>query len=245
MKLYSVVRAVKSSPTTPRLLAYGFGFVVGLPTGVWLTKRYLETQFEHILEKEIEETKNYYRTLYKTDIPTPSDHPGVAKAVEEEYEEIVEEKYKSERNVTDRQPHSDWFRDVAPELQDEDVVMTVVNPSSEIPPYLIEGEEFFENEPAFEQTEVVYYLGDRTLVEAPDNVWVNPAEWLGDDFDDILGVLDRVATEVFVRNNKAAMMYHIELDTGSYSDTFAAENELKHANRRERRRQPKFRGDDG
>lgn len=228
-----------------RAFPYVVAYAAGAGTGAWLMHRRLSARFEDILAEEVEQTKNYYRTLYKADIPTPSDHPGLEEAQREEYQWIVDDKYKSARNVEERKPSSDWIRDVPPSLQDADVVMTVESPSSEIPPYLIEEEEFFENEPAFEQIEVVYYMGDRVLVEAPDEVWDDPSKWLGDDFDDILGVLDREATEVYVRNNADAMMFHIEMDTGSYSLKFAEENELKHAHRRERRRQPKFRGDDG
>lgn len=246
--LKSIFRSIKNSPVTPRLLTYGFGFGVGFGTGAFITQRKLEAKFEEILEKEVQDTKNYYRTLYKVDISSPTEHPNLKEATksqQKKYEDIVEDEYDSNEEVEDtqKQPDPSWTRDVAPELQDREVVMTIQNPSSEIPPYLVEEEEYHENEPAFDQIEVVYYMGDRVLVEAPDDPWENPAEYLGEDYNDILGVLDREATEIFVRNNDRAEFYHIELDTETYADKFAGENELKHAHRRERRRQPKFRGD--
>lgn len=236
---------LQAPAVVPRLIAYAVGFGVGAATGAYVTKHILEARFENILNEEVRQTREYYTTLSKRDMPSPTDHPGLADAQKDLYERLVEDKYKGKRSEEapeEKPPVPSWITEPVPQISEEEEQES----RNRAWGTLISEEEFYENEHDWTTVEVSYYAGDEVCVEEPDRVWNSPGEHLGDSWESFLSLLDPEETDIYIRNEINEILYHISLDLGSYADLFAAENELRHAHLRDRRRDKrprKFRGD--
>lgn len=91
------------------------------------------------------------------------------------------------------------------------------------------GEVFFEidrddydNNPDYEKKVFVYYLGDHVMVTEAGTKISNPAMFVGVQWDDYVGHYEENAS--FVRNTRLHEDYMIQVEYGTYADSYGLED---------------------
>lgn len=158
-----------------------FSAGAGIAAGYFLAKKKLESSFTARLEVEIADAKAYYQEMYSTpvfDAPAPVetatplpllvnnerfnlDADTVGKALD-----AVREYSPSEDPVEDRRAPvvvNNIFTNHTP--PGEEVLGALMASRDPSEPYIITKEEFYENEPDYEQVQFTYYEGDQVLVD--------------------------------------------------------------------------------
>lgn len=106
-------------------------------------------------------------------------------------------------------------------------------------PYVINQEEFAENEGGYEQGTLAYYAGCGTLTDEKDQPITNTEDVLGDDIPDLFGHGSGSPHIVFVRSDKLQMDWEIVKSEGTYNtDVLGFKEEgpsLRHSMQRRRR----------
>lgn len=106
-------------------------------------------------------------------------------------------------------------------------------------PYAISFEEYNENHPNHEQTTLMYYVQDDTLVDAQDKPIDDTEYAVGDDNLTRFGHGSHDPNVVYVRNEKIDMDFEIVRDMGSYHKALFGTDpnpSLQHSRRTNRRR---------
>lgn len=92
------------------------------------------------------------------------------------------------------------------------------------------GEVFFEidrddydNDPDYEKKVFVYYLGDHVMATEAGTKISNPAMFVGVQWDDYIGDYEENAS--FVRNTRLHEDYMIQVEYGTYADSYGLEDD--------------------
>lgn len=254
-----VITVTKNNP----LLIAG-AFVLGLAAGGFVaytvTKKRLVAQYDEELTEQIAAAKEFHRRMSKEgefvspestvkalvpeeiveavqayqgrERPIPYNKPSTIVDNRPPVDVVVEE-VKVTQNVFVQASNNDDPRDwdYNAELADREL-----NPDD---PHVISYDEFTENADHHEQTTLMYYAMDDTLVDAQDKPIDNTEYTVGDDNLNRFGHGSGDPNVVYVRNTKIDLDFEIVRDHGSYQkQVFGTDpkQDLSHSRRRPNRR---------
>ena len=242
-------KVVTVTKNNPYLIA-GVALVAltsGAALGYMYAKKKLVTQYDQILEEQIESTKNYYTRLNKREqFKTPAEAVEVL-VPEEERDEKVDtaaaallayqgEKVDEERvtevvsNIfVDSIPVDDNF-DYSEEMKDRDPEM----------PYVISREEYMENVSENEQSTLSYFAGDDVLLDEKEEIINDSDTVVGNQNLLRFGHGSKDNNTVYVRNEKLELDFEIVKSEGKYSEEVLGF--IEHSD--DRRKIRRFRGED-
>lgn len=257
-----VVTVTKNNPfliAGALLVGLGIGGFVG-----WkIAEKRLSVQFDAELKEQIAASRQFYQRVAKEgEFETPE---GAVKAlVPDEVVEAVQSYQGREKPIPYNDPSKIVVADPRPpvEVAVESVEVTQNvfveaeknnrndprdwDMNAEIAdrelhpdvPYAISFEEFNENAPNHEQTTLMYYVQDDTLVDAKDQPIDNTDYSVGDDNLTRFGHGSHDPSVVYVRNEKIDMDFEIVRSEGSYhKEVFGTDPDstLQHSRRTNRR----------
>lgn len=235
-----------------RIAAIAFGgFLMGISTGYYLTKKFLEPKYEAIAEQEIAEAKVFYSRLQKPESPgqvlamkggdaTWQDPPGMAEAV------TAMGSYQG-RVADDEGPSPEEITEVERNIFESAKVDFVWDHEAEVKardtekPYVVHEDEWSDGaQEGYSKITLTYYEGDLTLVDESD-----------EPIPDIEGVIGRQsllrfghgtgdANTMFVRNERLATDFEVVRSTGKYAEEVLG---LQHSAYSRVRHPDRFRGD--
>lgn len=210
----------------------------GAAGGYLVAQKRLEKRYNDLAEKEIAAAKAYYSRMYKQDdyadpVELAKKHePDKRKEELEEVQTIMgEQGYISE-------PES---RVLTPEqLEQELLDMTILEDQQQDRPYVIDRDDWFDQDAGYEHITLRYFEADDLLVGSDKSVM--------EDIDGVIGIanLGRFGyksgdnTVVYVRNEEHQTDYEVVLDKGSYARDMLGF--IEHSDEPKVR---KFRRDDG
>jgi tetrahydromethanopterin S-methyltransferase subunit G len=244
--------------------------VVGALAGGGLTyillKKRLEMKYERIVKQEIQDAKEFYRRLNKTD--ENGENLSPEEVLEDLHGKEATEALRSYQGVTPEENQEDPEAEIETVAPSADAAQTAVQNifvnsapiddsgwnydvenaiRAEHPdqPYIIHHDEFFENEKEYEQTTLTFYEGDDTLADDKEAVVPDSDSTVGDDNLMRFGHGSKDENVVYVRNDRLELDFEIIRSDGKYSVEVLGlddEDSLKHSYNRPGIR--KFRHDD-
>lgn len=222
---------------------------IGASVGYVVANKSLEKKFQDQLTTEVEDARAYFQQMYSTPTfvaddsdPEDADLLKIVKDTTDEIDgvpkDLVGEALEAMRNYQSSAPEAEPGDDRVPAPVIVNNIFTNATPPGEAVldallkdrdpnfPYIITKEEFYQNEPDFEQKKFTYWEGDDILVD--DQEELNP-------IDDI----ERVAGEdnllrfgygsgdehvLYIRNETIdpPMDLHVTRSTGRYADEVMA-----------------------
>lgn len=226
----------------------GLGFVIGATAGYLYAKRQLETKYDKMVGKEIEEMRTYYASKLEavteraqkppldqvvTDlgyVTPPRENPTQTEdEINDEIDLIEteralrEEEEETSRNVfTDGRPSEDIW-DYAAEIRNRTADS----------PYVIHLDEHTQNEKEYIQTTLTYYEEDDVLADEHDHIIEDKDETVGDHNLLKFGHGSNDVNVVYVRNDVIEMDIEVLRSNGSYAEEVHG---LKHMDAPPRRR---------
>lgn len=239
-----VVRTFARRPLVVKAGFFGLGLGAGAAIGVLVTKQVLETRFDKILEKELEDARLYYKVLYKkeqySDVAYLNE--GVELAVEEpdKLDELVDERLerqKSHEHREQEQQNEEVIEEEGYAPPDDDYeppethtpipqekleeASWIFNehdnqPPRQEQPYLISEEELRENLVNHRQAEWTYYEEDGAVVDETESQIFHPEEVLGDIDLQRFDELADNGVMIYVRNEKLELDVVLTIDYGSW-----------------------------
>jgi hypothetical protein len=219
-------------------VAVGVSFLAGAAFGVAVSKVAIEGKYAELADQEIEEAKQFYSRLNKTgDFSTPElvvENLELDEATEalhryqgEEDEVDAIEKYLEDQDtIADPTPDDDWNYDVELSTRTDEV------------PYIIHLDEFMGHESEYDQCTFTYFEGDDVLADERDGHIDNPEKVIGPD-NLKFGHGSKDNNIVYIRNDHLGLEFEVVRSQGKYVEEVLGF--IEHA---ERRKRPKFRGDD-
>lgn len=218
----------------------------GLTGGHLLTKKMLEKKYEEIANQEIEEAKNFYSRIYdKPDLEElavkydeaqniPDDlvekvaeaakafteYSGVSVTKSDFQEEASGAQEQIEGKVVEMEDHN-IFTDSSPAEDSGWNLEEEIEKRQELvegTPYVIEHDEFYENEKEYEQITLTYFEGDDTLSDARDQPVEDTENTVGDDNLTRFGHGSKDNNIVFVQNDRLETLFEIVRSTGKYAE---------------------------
>lgn len=184
-------------------------FTVGAIIGSFATWQYAKTKYEKISEEEIASVKAAYERM-KTERMGKSFSEGFADGFTKTAETI--EKMRAEGREVQNQALAEYQK-YAGRYQTKDSEEKKEEKRDVPRPYIITPEEFSDGEYA---TETLTYYVDGVLTDSFDEIIENPADIVGEDFEDHFGEYEK--DSVYVRNEEQEIDYEILRDNKRYED---------------------------
>lgn len=214
---------------------------VGAAAGFVVARKQLELKYEELAKKEIAEAKNFYKTLHKKDeLETPekavatligtadSDNEftqtTVAKAAAigalKTYNgEVDVEKLTRDRVKADEVLNLNVFVEVKNGTPEE--WEAELRRRTEEAPYILNKDEYEQNESGYTQVTLTYYAGDETLCDERDDVIEEQDDTIGLYNLKRFGHWSEDARVVYVRNDVKQLEFEILLHDGTYKEIVA------------------------
>lgn len=214
------------------------GGVIGYLIGMKRTK----LKYEEILEREIQEAKEFYARRYKAGaFETPEQ---AAEMLGVEPPEVVETAFRQYRG------------DVQEPKQDPDVVVNVnvfgtdntwdieieksKREAQPDEPYVISKEEFQSGTSGYSQGSLSYFVEDDTLIDEQDQPLPDTESTVGEDNLNRFGHGSGDNRVVYIRNDRLEMEWEVVKHEGSYNKhVLGFDDHLEHADRRRPHRPPR------
>ena len=202
-----------------RLLAgYSIGAIVGAGVSYWFTRKSLEDEFESRLERELEETREFYKILHKRgEYATLESEESPEKDIPDQDEELMET-YLDEVTVYSA---------------------AVNNEPDEIRRFeRITEQAAEENLEGYDEVSLTFFREDGYLANEDGSAISTPTEVVGKELLEELENEPEDTEQAFIRDNQNRVNYFIDLEKSSYHSTI-----LKHMHTRMRdhRKTPRFR----
>lgn len=210
---------------------------LGSGAGYLVAKKQLETKYEKIAQKEIEEAKTFYAKTNKTgefetiDKAFAALHPDeidgggpkmAAAATALTNYQGVSTKTTAPTKVDDKtvtEIVSNVFantkreKDFSPEALEREI-----RNRTEEAPYVITKDEFMNNEQDYTQLTFTYYAGDGVLTDERDDIIEDSDVMVGDNNLVRFGDWSDDPRIVYVRNHEKELEFEIALHDGKYSE---------------------------
>jgi len=127
------------------------------------------------------------------------------------------------------------------EADDWDFDVEMLKRTDPTVPYIIEHDEFFENESGYDQTSLAYFSADGVLTDSADEVIRDSDATVGDDNLTRFGHGSRDENIVYVRNDKLETDFEIAYSAGSYThEVLGLDHVVQHSDRRITRRRQRL-----
>lgn len=214
----------------------GASVLVGAAIGYQIGVKRTTLRYEAILEKEIQEAKEYYARRYKTDaFETPEraaeelgvEVPAEATKAMAEYrgDEPAEVDVTVNVNVFDRP--TNWDQDQEQSKRD----------AHPLEPYVISRDEFNAAEPGYNQLSVTYFAEDDVLIDDKEEVIPDLDNTVGIDNLNRFGHGSGDNRIVYIRNDHLEADFEVVRSEGSYNKEVLGfdDRRLEHSDRRPRR----------
>lgn len=190
------------------------GVIIGIVFGYKASQGRLKLKYEKIANDEIAGAKSFYGRLHKTDEELQSP------------EKVLKEKGMNRGSVTLKNKADEALKS----YQADEPIRTSIfdkmipdfNYDSELEertpekPYVISYDEYFEEEPGYEQASLTYYMGDGVLSDEKDDVV--PETTVGEDNLVKFGYGSKDENLVYVRSETLQIDFEISRSMGSYAE---------------------------
>lgn len=259
-----------------RIITAGVGVVsltIGVASGFYLAKRMLDASYNEKMEAEIQRTRDHYTKTMRKEYASPQEAAeallddidpehnahafkgDVGLQVEKiDYtkftlkEDDLEQSGSAIGEVADaieaaiKEDISEKAENIFERFSDEKLLENR-DPSK---PYIITEEEFLENAPEYDQTQLTFFSGDMQLADDNRNDPIPNHSVVGAENLEHFGVGSGDPHLLYVRNEKLKADFEISLSTGYYAREVLGldveEKELKHSDSRVRRNRPVWDG---
>jgi hypothetical protein len=210
----------------------GTALVAGGAVGYLVAKKQLETKYEALARQEIDQARDYYRTLHKKDGYATAEEAAAALLPREANEALRlysgavppelsgslkyhrAELLESVGSLTLAEPVE---LSVFNQVENEQDVEAEVRQRTEEAPYIISKDEFFADEAGHDQITITYYLGDGVLADERDQPMEDIDSAVGDDNIPRFGHRSEDPNILYVRNHVLGTDFEITLSKGKYS----------------------------
>jgi uncharacterized protein YneF (UPF0154 family) len=207
---------------------------IGAAVGYFFAKKKLEKQFDERLKAEVEETRAFYKKVYKEDeFQTPEKAaealiPAAARAIRN-YQgvparnidvdgQLIGDKYLTDLRQKLVEVDSNVFTQGG---STETIDETDIRNRTEEAPYPLSKDEFFNNESNYIQSTLTYYAGDAVLMDAREDVIEDVDNTIGVDNLSKFGYGSGDPNVVYVRNDALDLEFEILRHGGKYSKDVA------------------------
>lgn len=226
----------------------------GAGAAYFVAKKQLETKYDELVQKEIEEAKDFYRKLYYQEkklhegpsvdelIPPSPDNEftenpsatsaanvlkvygGDAVSRKPDLDVLTRGRIKVEETVVSKNVF------IEAELSeqgftDQDWKNELLSRTEEAP-YVISEEEYMENETDYTQVTMTYYAGDGVLTDDEDRVIETIDEVIGDNNLIRFGHWSNDPRIVYIRNDVRELESEVILNDGKYSEVVQGFSEV-------------------
>jgi hypothetical protein len=247
---------------------------IGVASGFYLAKKMLDASYNEKMEAEIQRTRDHYTKTMKKEYSSPqaaaealideidpehNAHAFKGDAGLQFLEKIDYTKFTVKpEDLEDPGSAIGVVADAMREAVNEEVIEQADNvfekfsddkllenrdPSS---PYIITEEEFLENSPEHDQTQLTFFSGDMQLADDNRNDPIPNHSIVGSDNLEHFGVGSGDPHLLYIRNEKMKTDFEISLSNGYYAREVLGldveEKELKHSDSRVRRNRPVWDG---
>lgn len=205
----------------------------------FFANRHLRLKYEAIAEKEVADAKKYYSALHKkAEFSDPVETATRVITDLEQYAETVDELgYGSDLGYSESQETKDELVTPSPVPEEAEVVRqshlknvfteadnsddefdyeTEMRNRSVDAPYIITHDEFYENEPDYQQVTLTYFEGDDVLMDEKDQPISDTDATVGDANLTRFGHGSKDKNIVHVRNDKLELVFEIIRSDGEY-----------------------------
>jgi len=195
-----------------KLIAIGgsiLSFAAGAAAGYFVARRRAETEFNTILEAEIEETRKHYAQLYKRDeFSSPAEvlAKRTPKSVPDDSRPDGHSSFKADTEVVDRILTGLKYK------KDEDADEKGYSIVSHDPdhPYVISDEMFMANTPGYSQIELTWFEDEVLMVDEDQEIVEDIQDMVGYENLKQFGHLSEDPMIVYVRNERREQDYEIK-----------------------------------
>ena len=215
------VQVFRNNPAVIATVA-ALGLAVGAGAGYLVARKVLRTEYDKIMQEELEKTREYYAIMNKRDRYETPEKAALARLPEDtlaalkEYrgqslkeDEAAAEVVIEEQNVfVNNQPvdTSEWDYEVEQANRNENE------------PYIINHEEYLEAEPGYEQVVFTYYEGDDVLADEQDKPVDEIERVVGEDNLMKFGHGSGQHNVVYIRNDRLTMDFEIVKSNGKFAE---------------------------
>jgi len=224
----------------------GIGVAVGFGIGMKILEKRISAKYNKISEETIQEMRDHYNKKIVAAKPKPDLDEAIQPTKNEEI--LIEERYSPEElqaieetnakfppepsNIFENQEDNDDQWDYSQELKTR----------SSDRPYIIHIDEFNQNDPEHEQTELTYYDEDGVVVDSRDQPVQNVHQTLGLDNLQRFGHGSGNPYLVYIRNEELSLDIEVNKAEGSFTEMI--QGIIKHSEERHRRIKRRFGFDD-
>ena len=253
-------------------VAAGVGAVsltIGLASGYFLTKRMLDSKYNEKMEAEIQRTREHYAKTMNKEYATPEEAvEALLDEIDPEHNAVEFQgdgglqvmkidytKFSVKPEDLEDEPKAvDVVADLMREAVKEELIQESTNVFEEYAdskifenrdpshPYIITEEEFLENAPEYDQTQLTFFAGDKALADDNRQDPIPNLTIVGMDNLEHFGVGSGDPHLLYIRNEKLKADFEISLSQGYYKHEVLGldveEKELKHSDRRVRKNRP-------
>lgn len=208
------------------------GLVIGAVVSHIVTKTYLSVKYEEIIDRELEEAKNFYAKRLKKFESMQDDDDAVH--IQEYVEVIVEEtdaldeavKINSKSGYTSYHTvgKDDDLADITKTLTADDTFdhEAEERKRKKHQPYIVDYQTFYANDDEHHQQSLVYYSEDEVIVDEDDDVVQEWRAVLGHD-NLRFGYGSEDSNAVYIRNDRLDSDYEVTLIRGNYHEIVLGE----------------------
>lgn len=206
---------------TKEYLYLGAGIIVGAAASYAITKIYEERKYEHIIEEEINSVKKHYTSKDSKDRKKPKESPDLSEKLQEVVDDLEysEDELEGSLEALKAKANNGW-QDPEEEMNEGKVVVEMgFEPSPRDPnnPYVINSEEFTDDNEDYDKLSVTYYEGDDVVADERDTVVPDPTSLIGIDALTRFGEGSDDEHIVYVRNERLESDFEIVRDLRSYA----------------------------
>ena len=193
------------------------GLAIGATASYILTKAFEERKYEQLIEEEIKSVKDHYESKHNRE----ADEPGLNEDLQGMVEDLgySDDKMEEKLEALKVKARNGW-QDPEEQLYEGKVVVEMgFEPSPRDPnvPYVINIEEFTEDNDDYDKLSVTYYEGDDVMADERDTVVPDPTNLIGADALTRFGEGSDDEHIVYVRNEKLTSDFEIVRDARSYA----------------------------
>lgn len=216
------VQVFRNNPAVIATVA-ALGLVVGAGAGYLVARKVLRTEYDKIMQEELEKTREYYAIMNKRDQYETPERAALARLPEDTLAALKEYRGQSlkedeaaaaevvieEQNIfVNNQPvdAAEWDYEVEQASRNENE------------PYIINHEEYLEAEPGYEQVVFTYYEGDDVLADEQDKPVDEIERVVGEDNLMRFGHGSGQNNVVYIRNDRLTMDFEIVKSTGKFAE---------------------------
>jgi hypothetical protein len=217
---------------------------LGATASYFVTKRFLETKFDQILEVEIAIAKDYYRKLNKVEeFSSPTEILNTKVKTLGYVVAEIDEPLSGDSAMEENDPETEeLLHNIFEKQEDDDPNYNLEYEKTQRTgdkPYVITHDEYYENAADWEQVTLTYYENDDVLLDESDTPVPDSDSLVGDKNLTRFGHGSKDNNVVYIENDDLQLLFEVVRNKGNYARDVLGF--IEHAEHRGLRR---FRSDD-